>query len=137
MPEKVLGITEISVAEEPVFMIHGRIEAGRDLWRSSGPASLLKQSQLPRTMSRRLPSISSEGGSTTSLGNLCQCSVTLRVQKYFLTFRGNLPCFSLCLWPPVFNWAPLETPWLHLLCVLPTDFSHFTEEGARTREEKQ
>ncbi|KAL9863811.1 uncharacterized protein GJ701_001836 [Geothlypis trichas] len=81
MPEKALGVTEICVAEKSVFMdllanhgglfdmgmfgrreilsqtdvstkIHRRVEAGRDLGRSSGPASLLKQSQLPRTMSR-------------------------------------------------------------------------------------
>jgi len=34
--------------------------------------------------------------STTSLGNLCQCSVTLTVKKCCLMFRENLPCFCLC-----------------------------------------
>lgn len=33
------------------LQIHRRVEAGRGLGRSSGPASLLKQSQWPRTMS--------------------------------------------------------------------------------------
>jgi len=52
-------------------------------------------SWLPGTMSRWLLSISKVGDSTTSLGNLCQCSVTFTVKKHFLTFRGNLLCFSL------------------------------------------
>lgn len=53
------------------LQIHRRAEAGRDLRRSSGPASLLKQSQLPRTMSRRLWSIFKDGDSTTISDNLC------------------------------------------------------------------
>lgn len=31
--------------------------------------------------------------STTSLGNPCQCSVTLTVKKCFLVFTGNLLCW--------------------------------------------
>lgn len=40
-------------------------------------------------------SISKAGDSTVYLGNFCQCSVTLIVNKCFLIFRGNLPYFSL------------------------------------------
>ena len=47
-------------------------------------------------MSRRVLNISREE-STTSLGNLFQCSITLRGKKFFLTFRQNFLCFSLCL----------------------------------------
>lgn len=34
------------------------------------------------------------GGSTASLGYLCWYSITLRVKKCFLVFRGNLLCYS-------------------------------------------
>ena len=40
---------------------------------------------LHRTLSRWILNISREGDSTTSLGSLCQCSITLRVKKFFLT----------------------------------------------------
>jgi len=49
--------------------------------------------------------ISIEGDSTTSLGSLFQYSVTLRGKKFFLMFRRNFLCLSLC---------PL-LPWLSLL----------------------
>ena len=39
------------------------------------------------------------GDPTTTLVNLCQCSVTCTVQKYFLMFRMNLLCRSLCPLP--------------------------------------
>ena len=39
----------------------------------------------------------------TSLGNLFQCSIALTVKKYFLMFRGNLLCFSLCPLPLVLS----------------------------------
>lgn len=51
--------------------------------------------QLPRTITRWLFSISMYGDSTTSLGNLCQCSVALRSKKVFPDVEGNLLCFSL------------------------------------------
>ena len=74
-------------------------EVGRDLRRSPGPtlcSSRATQSQLPSTMSIGLLNISKDGDSAVSLGNLCQCSVTLTVIKCFLMFRGNLLCFRLC-----------------------------------------
>ena len=69
---------------------HKMAEVGRDLWRSLCP------SQLPRTASRWPLNISEDGDSTTSLGNLCQCLITLTGKKCFLMFRGNLLCFCLC-----------------------------------------
>lgn len=47
-------------------------------------------------MSRWLLSASRERDSTTSLGNLFQCSVSLTVKEFFLMFRCNFLCFSLC-----------------------------------------
>ena len=47
----------------------------------------------------RLLKISRDAGSTTSPGNLCQCSVTLAVNKCFLMFRRSLGCRSLCPLP--------------------------------------
>lgn len=38
--------------------------------------------------------ICKEGGSTTPLGNLCQCYKNYTVKKCFLMFRDNLLCFS-------------------------------------------
>ena len=52
-----------------------------------------------RTLSRRV--FSREGDSTTSLGSLFQGSVTLRGKKFFLMFRRNFLCFSLCTLPLV------------------------------------
>lgn len=43
-------------------------------------------------------SISKDGDSATSLGNLCQRSVTFSKMRS-LVFRGNLVCFSLFLLP--------------------------------------
>ena len=40
--------------------------------------------------------ISREGDSTTSLGSLGQGSITLRGKKFFLIFRRNFLCLSLC-----------------------------------------
>ena len=58
--------------------------------------SRVTQSRLHRTASRRGLNISREGDSTTSLGSLCQGSVTLRVKKSFLMFRRNFLSFSFC-----------------------------------------
>lgn len=56
---------------------------------------------LLRTVSRWLLQISKDEDSTTSLSNLCQCSITFTVKKRFLVFRRNVLCFisfvSLCL----------------------------------------
>lgn len=53
------------------------------------------QNKLPRATPRWLLKISKQGESTTSLGNLFSCSVTSTV-KYFLMFRWNFLCSSLC-----------------------------------------
>ena len=58
--------------------------------------SRVTQSRLHRTLSRRVLNTSREGDTTTSLGSLFQCSITLRVKKFFLMFRWNFLCFSLC-----------------------------------------
>jgi len=63
--------------------------------------SRFTQSRLHRTMSRQVLSISREGDSTNPLGSLFQCSVTLKVKKFFLMFSWNLLCFSLCPLPLV------------------------------------
>ena len=66
--------------------------------------SRVTYSRLHRTASRRVLNISREGDSTTSLGSLFQCSITLRVKKFFLTFSWSFLCFSLCLLPLVLSW---------------------------------
>lgn len=81
----------------------------RQLWGLSGPtpcSSRATQSQLPSAVSKRLLSMSKVGDSTTSLGTLCQSSVTLTGKKCFLMCRGNLLCSGLCPWPLV---LPLGT----------------------------
>lgn len=75
------------------------VKFGRDLWLSSAPISPLKQGHLhllPRTMSEGFLNISKNGDSTISLGKLCQCCVTLTVEKSSLIFRGSLLSFSFC-----------------------------------------
>ena len=74
---------------------HRMAELGRDLCRSSCPAT---SRRLHRTISRWLLSISKDGDSTTSLGNLCQCrspsqwkSVSSFVQRE----------------PPIFQFVPV------------------------------
>ena len=57
--------------------------------------SRVTQSRLHRTLSRRGWNISREGDSTTSLGSLCQGSITLRGKKFFLMFSWNFLCFNL------------------------------------------
>ena len=59
-------------------------------------------------MSRRVLNISREGDSTTSLGSLFQCSVTLRGKKFFLMFRQNFLFFSLCPLPLVLSLGTTE-----------------------------
>ena len=39
--------------------------------------------------------MSKDGDSTTSLGKLCQCLVTLTVKKCFLMFIWHLLCLNL------------------------------------------
>ena len=56
------------------------VGVGRDLCGSSSPTLLPKQGHLQQAVLN----ISREGDSTTSLGSLCQCSVTLTEKKFFL-----------------------------------------------------
>lgn len=58
-------------------------------------------SRLPRSMFRQYLTISKDADSTTSLGNLGQCLVTLTVKRCFWMFRGNHLCFSVCSLPLV------------------------------------
>ena len=77
---------------------------GRDLCGSPSPTpcpSRVTHSRLHSTASRRVWNISREGDSTASLGSLGQGSVTLRGKKFFLVFRRNFLCFSLCPLPLV------------------------------------
>lgn len=54
--------------------------------------------RLHRKASRWVFNISRED-STISLGTMCQCSVPLTIQNFFLVFRWNLLCSSLWLLP--------------------------------------
>ncbi|NXJ79022.1 MCM3 factor, partial [Trogon melanurus] len=72
---------------------------GRDLERSSSPTcqSRITYSRSHRNTSRQVLKVSREGDSTTSLGSLCQGSVTLTVKNLFLRFLWNLlfhPAFA-------------------------------------------
>lgn len=101
------------------------VEGGRNLWRSlyNTPAQTrLSNSQLPRITSRWLLNISKDGKPTTSLGNLCQGSVTLRGKKCFLRFRGNHSCFRLCPLP-----SPDSVEYVHDCLVLrsPEQYSKY------------
>lgn len=81
---------------------HRKVEFGRNLWRPSGQTVCSRKAtyrQLPMTMSSWFFSTSKEGDSTTSMGNLCQCSVIFTVKKCFFMFRRNLLHFSLCPLP--------------------------------------
>jgi len=55
-----------------------------------------------------LPACISRDGDSTSLGNLCQCSVTLIVKQGCLMFRWHLLCFSLCPVPLLLSLATTE-----------------------------
>ena len=79
-------------------------EIARDHWRSSSPISLLNQGHLKSVAQNYVQmalEISKTGDSTTSLGNLCQCSVTLTVKMCFLMLRRST--FSLCPLPLVLS----------------------------------
>jgi len=89
---------------------HRMAEFGRDLWRWSGPISLLKQGH-PELVAQDHVQRAFEyspGDSTNSLGNLCQCSVTFMLTKYFLKFRANCLCFSVCPLPLVLSLGTTE-----------------------------
>jgi len=83
--------------------------------------SSVTYSRLHRTLSRWVLNISREGESTSSLGSLFQGSVTLRGKKFFLMFKWNFLCFSLCPFPLVLLLAPLKRVWPHPLDIHPSD----------------
>ena len=60
-------------------------------------AKAVPYSKSHRKVSQRVSNVLRERDSTTFLGSLFQCSVTLKVSKFFLTFVWNLLCSSLCL----------------------------------------
>lgn len=61
-----------------------------------------------RTPSQLVPSISKNGDSTPSLGNLVQCLTTLTVKKCFLMLNHYMPCFSLFPLPPILSLGTQE-----------------------------
>ena len=84
---------------EELSQNHEVAEVGTDLWRSSGPipcSSRVSYSRLPRTMTSRISNISKDGDSTTSLGNLFQCSVALTVTKVFSCAQVSFHVFLIC-----------------------------------------
>ena len=87
---------------------HRIVGIGRDLCGSSSPTPLPKQGHLQQAVEDLV-----QAGLEclllwrySSLGSLFQGSVTLRGKKFFLMFRQNFLCFSLCLLPLV---LPLGT----------------------------
>lgn len=80
---------------------HRVMEVGRGLLRSSSPAPCshrVSYSRLPRIVSSWVLSISQDGDSAISLGNLFQCLTMLTVKKMFLLCSDGFSCFNLC--PP-------------------------------------
>ena len=67
--------------------------------------SRISQSQLPKTMPKYflISARMRMRDSTTSLGNLYQCSVTLVIKNCFLMFRWSLLCFCSCPSPQVLS----------------------------------
>lgn len=60
------------------------------------------------------------GRSTTSLGNVCQRSITHTAQKCCLMFRWNLVCSISCPLPPVLVLGTTKKSLLHLLWTIPS-----------------
>ena len=71
-----------------VLMNHSIIGVGRDLWRSP-PANADSLQQVAQESTRVGLNISREGHSRIFLGGLLQCSVTLKVNKFFLMVIWN------------------------------------------------
>lgn len=57
---------------------------------------------MSRATSKQLLKIFKGRDSIASLGNLCQCSISLTVKTCFLTFTLNFMCSSLCSLPLAF-----------------------------------
>jgi len=112
----ILNLSFLTYPPQPESLLHHHIDLllisqnhrmvglGSDLCRSSSPTPLPKQGHLQQAAQdlfeagvenlqrRRVNNLS---------GNLSQCSVTLRGKKFFLMFRQNFLCFSLCPLPLV------------------------------------
>jgi len=82
--------------------------------RSSPTINLTLQSQpLNHVMSLSATYTFSDGDSTTSLGSLFQCLITLSVKHFFLTSKLNLPWHNLRLFPLIrslVTWKKTPTP---------------------------
>ena len=78
------------------------------VWKGPTPAKAVSYSRLHWKALRQLLNIPREGDTTTSLGNLFQCSTTLKVKKLFLMFIWNFPCSSLCPLPLVLSQGTAE-----------------------------
>lgn len=63
----------------------------------------------------------SRGDSTTSLGSLFQCCITLTVKKFFLVFIWNFPCSNFCLFPLVLSLDTTKKSPPHQLYSYPLD----------------
>jgi len=86
---------------------------------SSSPPAMSRDTfhytRLLRAPSSLALNIAGEGTATASLGNLCQCPVTLTVKNFFLLSTLNLPSFSLKPLPLVLS--------LHALVKVPQQLS--------------
>jgi len=86
-------------------------EVGRDLWGSSSPTPLLKQGLLQQAAQDHIQ-VGFEYLQRRRIHNPSvlpvQCSVTLKVKKFFLVFRWNFLCFSLCPLPLVLSLGTTE-----------------------------
>lgn len=95
----ILQVQKIRKQNSKISQKKEKVEVGRDFWRSSSSNFLLKQGHLagsPGQCVQQFLSIYMDGDFTTSLSNLCQCSVILTLKQRFQMFRRNLLCFSLC-----------------------------------------
>jgi len=87
------------------------VGVGRDLWESSSPTPLPNQGHLQQA-AQDLVQVGFEYLQRRRIhnlpGSLFQCSVTLRGKKFFLMFRRNFLCFSLCPLPLVLSLGTTE-----------------------------
>jgi len=56
---------------------------------------IFNQTRLLRALSNLALNVSKDEASTTSLGNLCQCFITLIIKNFFLISSLNLPSLIL------------------------------------------
>jgi len=77
----------ISCDPQVMSQNHRTVGVGRGLCGSSSPTTLLKQGHLEQLHKAWSRWVLNGGDSRMLLGSLFQCSVTLRVKKFFLMFR--------------------------------------------------